>query len=233
MEPHTPAPTPDQPTAKDRVSRIPGFDAEATPLLGIGLGLTGLVLGLRPRFAPLPLVLTALAAALYRDPERTTPADPRGLFAAADGTVLLIDEVYEHRFLHTDCVRIVTAVSPLDVPICRSPAGGTVRYVAHEPGEYRPASDPEAAERNERAYVGIDTAWGPILVIQIAGPIGRRIVCKAQAGAVVEPGARLGTVRFGSRTDLLLQRDAARLLIGTGQHLVAGMTRIGEVTSSA
>jgi phosphatidylserine decarboxylase len=231
MESHTPAPTPEQTAAKDRVSRIPGFDAEATPLLGIGLGLTGLVLGLRPRLAPLPLALTALAAALYRDPERTTPTDPRALFAAADGTVLLIDEVYEHRFLHTDCVRIVTAVSPLDVPICRSPAGGTVRYVAHAAGEYRPANDPEAAERNERVYVGIDTAWGPILIIQIAGPLGRRIVCKAQPGDAVEAGARLGTVRFGSRTDLLIQRDVARLLIGPRQHLVAGMTRIGEVAS--
>jgi phosphatidylserine decarboxylase len=214
------------------VSRIPGFDAEATPLLSIGLGLTGLVLGLRPRFAPLPLALTALAAALYRDPERTTPPDPRGLFAAADGSILLIDEVYEHRFLHTDCVRIVTAVSPLDVPVCRSPASGTVRYVAHVSGEYRPASDPEAAERNERAYVGIDTAWGPILVIQIAGPLGRKIVCKAQAGDAIEAGARLGTVRFGSRTDLLIQRDVVRLLVGQGQHLVAGMTRIGEVAPS-
>ncbi len=230
MEPYTPVPTPEQTAARDRTSHIPGFDAKATPLLGIGLGLTGIVLSLRPRLAPLPLALTALAAALYRDPDRITPPDMCGLFAAADGAVLLIDEVYEHRFMHTDCVRVVTGVSPLDVPICRSPAAGTVRYVAHEAGEYRPASDPQAAERNERVYVGIDTAWGPILIIQIAGPLGRRIVCKAQVGDEVLAGARLGIVRFGSRTDLLIQRDAARLLVGPGKHLVAGMTRIGEVT---
>ncbi|MEI6776772.1 MAG: phosphatidylserine decarboxylase [Chloroflexales bacterium] len=229
MEPQTPAPTPEQTTAKDRVSRIPGFDAEATPLLSIGIGLTGIVLGLRPRLAPLPLALTALTAALYRDPDRTTPLDPNGLFAAADGAVLLIDEIYDHRFMHTDCMRIVTAVSPLDVPVCRSPASGTVRYVAHVSGEYRSANDSQAAERNERVYVGIDTAWGPILVIQIASPIGRRIVCKTQVGDVVEAGTRLGTVRLGCRTDLLIQRDAAHLLISTGQHLVAGVSRIGAV----
>jgi phosphatidylserine decarboxylase len=215
------------------MSRIPGFDAEATPLLGIGLGLTGILLGLRPRFAPLPLALTALAAALYRDPDRITPADQRAIFAAADGLILGIDEIYEHRFMHTDCVRIATAVSPLDVPVCRCPAGGAVRSVAHESGEYRPASDPEAAERNERAYVGIDTAWGPILVIMMASPLGRRIVCKAQISDTVEAGTRLGTVRFGSRIDLLVQRDAARLLIGPGQHLVAGVTRIGEIMPPA
>jgi phosphatidylserine decarboxylase len=223
---------PEQTAANEHESRIPGFDAEATPLLGLGLGLTGLALSFRPRFAALPLALTALAAALYRNPDRTTPQDPQGLFAAADGVVLQVDEVYDHRFLHTDCARIVTAVSPLDVPICRSPAAGTVRYVAHVSGEYRPAGDPEAAERNERVYIGIDTAWGPLMLVLIAGPIGRRIVCRAQPGNAVEAGARLGTVRFGSRTDLIIQRDAAHLLIGPGQHLVAGMTRIGELARS-
>lgn len=232
MKPRTPPPAPESPSARDRESRIPGIDAEAAPLLGLGLGLTGLALGLRPRFAALPLALTALTAALYRNPDRTTPQDPQGLFAAADGIVLRVDEVYEHRFLHTDCARIVTAGSPIDVPICRSPAAGTVRYVAHVSGEYRPANDPEAAERNERVYIGIDTAWGPLMLALIAGPLGRKIVCRAQPGDAVEAGARLGTVRFGSRTDLIIQRDAAHLLIGPGQHLVAGVSRIGELARS-
>jgi phosphatidylserine decarboxylase len=231
MESHTPAPTPQQTVAKDRVSRIPGFDAEATPLLGIGLGLTGLALGFRPRFAALPLALTALAASFYRDPERATPSDPRAIFSPADGVVLLVDEIYEHRFLHTDCVRIALAVSPLDVPVCRSPAAGTVRYIAHVSGEYRPASDPEAAERNERVYVGIETAWGPLMIVQIAGPLGRRIISKVQIGDSVEAGARIGTVRFGARTDLYVQRDIARLLVGPGQHALAGMTRVAELAS--
>ncbi|MBX0327655.1 phosphatidylserine decarboxylase [Oscillochloris sp. ZM17-4] len=231
MEPHTPESAPQQSVAKDRASHIPGFDAEATPLLGLGLGLTGLALGFRPRFAPLPLALTALAAALYRDPERTTPTAPGTIFAPADGSILRIDEIYEHRFLHTDCVRIAVDTSPLDVPVCRSPAGGVIGYVAHVPGEYRPASDPEAAERNERVYVGITTAWGLLMVVQIAGPLGRRISSKVQVGDSVEPGARLGTVRFGSRTDLYIQRDVARLLIGIGQHTAAGLTRIGELAS--
>jgi phosphatidylserine decarboxylase len=232
MKPRTPSSAPESPAAREREPRIPGFDAEATPLLGLGLGLTGLALGFRPRFAALPLALTALAAVLYRNPDRATPQDPQGLFAAADGLVLRVDEVYEHRFLHTDCARIVSAASPLDVPICRSPAAGTVRYVAHVSGENRLATDPEAAELNERVYVGIETAWGLLMLVLIAGPLGRKIDCRAQPGDRVEAGARLGTVRFGSRTDLLIQRDAAHLLIGPGQHLSAGMSRIGEVARS-
>ncbi|WP_129627310.1 phosphatidylserine decarboxylase [Candidatus Oscillochloris fontis] len=232
MEAHTPEPSPPQTPAKERSSRIPGFDAEATPLLGIGLGLTGLTLGLRPRFAPLPLALTALAAALYRDPERVTPSDPHAIFAPADGSLLLIDEIYEHRFLHTDCVRMAIAVSPIDVPVCRSPAAGTVRYMEHVNGEYGPVSNVQAGDRNERVYIGIETAWGPILIVQIAGPLGRRIVSKVAVGDAVNPGTRLGTVRFGSRTDLYLQRDVARILVESGHHVVAGLSRIGDLASS-
>ncbi|EFO79634.1 phosphatidylserine decarboxylase-related protein [Oscillochloris trichoides DG-6] len=229
MEAHTPEPSPPQTPAKERSSRIPGFDPEATPLLGIGLGLTGLTLGLRPRFAPLPLALTALAAALYRDPERVTPPDPQAIYAPADGSLLLIDEIYEHRYLHTDCVRMAIAVSPLDVPICRSPAAGTVRYMEHVAGQYGPVSDIAAGDQNERVYMGIETAWGPIMVVQIAGPLGRRIVPQVAVGDALSAGARLGTVRFGSRTDLYLQRDVARLLVESGQHVVAGLSRIGDL----
>lgn len=220
---------PEQTITKDRASPIPGLDAEATPLLSLGLGLTGLALGLRPRLAPLPLALTALAAALYRDPARHTPADPGTVFAPADGAIVVIDEIYEHRFMHTDCVRIAVASSPLDVPVGRSPAAGTVRYLEQVSGEFRPVTDPAAPERNERLYVGIETEWGPMLIVQLAGPLGRRIVCRVRAGDRLEAGARLATVRFGARTDLIVQRDAIRLLVAAGQHVTAGISRLGEV----
>lgn len=221
---------PEQTISRERGSPIPGLDAEAAPLLSLGLGLTGLALGLRPRLAPLPLALTALAAALYRDPARNTPAEPSALFAPADGTVTAVDEVYEHRFMHTDCVRISVVSSPLDVPVSRSPAAGVVRYLEQVSGELRPVGEQAAAERNERLYVGIDTDWGPLLLVQIAGPLSRRIVCRLQAGEQLAAGARLGTMRFGARTDLLIQRDAARLLISAGQRVAAGLSRIGAVS---
>ncbi len=209
--------------------RIPGLDAEATPFLSVGLGLTGLALGLRPRLAPLPLALTALTALLYRDPERHTPDDTSVVFSAADGIVLDIDEIYEHRFLHTDGLRIATILSPFDVPVNRSPVSGVVRYVEHVPGEYRSLTDELAAERNTRSYIGIQTAWGPVLVVQIAGPIARRIVSRVHVGEHVEAGERIGTVRFGARLDLIIQRDSIKPLVRPRQRLLAGQTRIARV----
>ncbi len=220
---------PEETITKEHTSHIPGLDAEAMPFLGLGLGLTGLALGFRPRLAPLPLALTALTALLYRDPQRTTPQEHNTIFAAADGVILGIDEIYEHRFLHTDCLRISTTLSPLDVPVNRSPVTGTVRYLVFVPGEYRPVADPEAAERNARTYIGIETSWGPVMVTQIAGPLARRIACRVQLGDQIGAGERIGTVRFGARTDLIVQRDSIALLVNAGQRMAAGLTRIAHV----
>lgn len=219
----------EQTVSKDRSSPFPGLDPEATPLLGLGLGLTGLALGLRPRFAALPLALTAIAAAVYRDPTRVTPNEVGSLFAPADGAVLRVDELYEHRFVHSDCLRIAVAIAPLDVPVCRTPAAGSISYVEHVSGEFRPAGDDEAGERNERVYVGVHSEWGPLLLALIAGPLARRISCRVKLGDRLDPGARVGSVRFGARADLYVQRDAVQLDVAPGQRLVAGVTRIGRV----
>jgi phosphatidylserine decarboxylase len=220
---------PEQTIPSTRKTRFPGLDAEATPVISLGLGLTGLMLGLRPRLAPVSLALTAAAALLYRDPDRDTPAESRSLFAPADGTVIGVEELYEHRFLHTDAVRIAIAVSPFDVPVHRSPTAGVVAYIEHIPGAYRSAWDVRAAEHNERQYIGIKTAWGPLLLAIIAGPLARRIASQVNLGNYVRAGARLSKARFGSRVDLLLPRDAAEDLPEIGDRLHAGATRIGHV----
>lgn len=212
----------------ERSPRLPGLDAEATPLLGIGIGLTGLALGLRPRLAPLPLALTALTALLYRDPERVTPQDTAALFAVADGVVTQLDEIYEHRFLHTDSLRLVTMQTPIDVSVNRSPAAGQVRFIKHVEGDFRPVWDAEAAERNTRTYIGLDTVFGPVLVVQIAGPVSRRIISKVAVGDQLTAGERIGIIRFGARTDLLFQRDSFRTLLRAGQRVTAGITALAE-----
>lgn len=220
---------PEQTVSTPRKSWLPGLDAEATPILGLGLGVTGVLLGLRPRLAVWPLAVTAAAALLYRDPDRATPDEAGAIFAPADGVVLGAEELYEHRFLHTDAVRLSIAVSPIDVPVQRSPAAGVVAYLEHIAGEYRPVWDPQAAELNERQYIGIKSDWGPLLLVLIAGPLARRIACRVNLGERLEAGARLSTIRFGARVDLLLPRDAAEALPDAGERIRAGTTRIGQI----
>jgi len=220
---------PQQTVSTSRKPKLPGLDSEATPVLGVGLGLTGLLLGLRPRLAAWPLALTAAAALFYRDPERATPVQLDAVYAPADGSVLGIEELYEHRFLHTDAVRVAIAASPFDVPVHRSPVAGTIEYLEHVPGEYRPILDLRAADYNERQFIGIRTEWGPVLLQIIGGPLARRVTARARMHEWVEAGARLGAVRLGARVDLLLPYQVVDQLPAIGSHVTAGVTKVGRV----
>ncbi|MCX7859768.1 MAG: phosphatidylserine decarboxylase [Chloroflexus sp.] len=218
-----------EPTTNQRQPALPGLDAEATTVVGIGLGLTGLALGLRPRLAPATLALTALAAALFRNPRRIPPDEPRTVFSIADGRIQSVREVYEHRFVHSDCLRLTTIIGPLDVPICRAPVAGQVAYLEQIAGDYRSLRDPLAAERNQRLYIGIETAWGPVLLAIIAAPLGRWLRCETRQGATLTAGTRIASVRFGGQVDLYIQRDVLEPQVAPGDRTLAGHSRLGAV----
>lgn len=218
-----------EPTTNQRQPALPGLDAEATAVVGIGLGLTGLALGLRPRLAPATLALTALAAALFRNPRRIPPDEPRTVFSIADGRIQSVREVYEHRFVHSDCLRLTTIIGPLDVPICRAPVAGQVAYLEQIAGDYRPLRDPLAAERNQRLYIGIETNWGPVLLAIITAPLGRWLRCETAQGATLTAGARIASVRFGGQVDLYIQRDVLEPQVAPGDRTLAAKSRLGTV----
>lgn len=220
-----------EPTTNQRQPSLPGLDAEATAVVGIGLGLTGLALRLRPRLAPATLALTALAAALFRNPRRIPPDESRTVFAIADGRIQGVREVYEHRFVHSDCLRLTTVIGPLDVPICRAPVAGRVAYIEQVKGDYRPLRDPQAPERNQRLYIGIETAWGPVLLSIIAAPLGRWLRCETTQGATLAAGARIASVRFGGQVDLYIQRDVLEPQVTPGDRILAGQSRLGAVVA--
>ena len=60
-------------------------------------------------------------------------------------------------------------------------------------------------------------------VVQVAGLIARRIVCRAEPGDQVQAGQRYGMIRFGSRLDLYLPLSA-QIIAGIGQKVRCGET---------
>jgi phosphatidylserine decarboxylase len=56
---------------------------------------------------------------------------------------------------------------------------------------------------------------------QIAGLIARRVVCWKKTGDVVQRGERIGLVRFGSRVDLWVPREA-EILVAVGDNVKGG-----------
>lgn len=207
---------------------LPGLAPEGYPILAVSTAATALVARYSPRLAAVPLAFTAASAFFFRDPKRPLLTNERQLVAAADGVITRVDTIDEPRFIHGRALRIVTFLSLFDVHINRVPVTGTVRYLEHLPGEFRAAWDFEADQVNERNYIGLETQRGPVLMLQIAGLVARRIVCHLRRGTTAQMGARIGLIKFGSRTDVLVPEGLARSLVVPGMHVAAGVTPISE-----
>jgi len=61
---------------------------------------------------------------------------------------------------------------------------------------------------NEQNVFTLSTEAGEIVFKQIAGLIARRVVSWKKAGEKVARGERIGLVRFGSRVDLWVPKEA-------------------------
>lgn len=173
-------------------------------------------------------VLTALVVWFYRDPDRAVP-EGEGLFTSpADGRVVEIAEA-EHPFTGP-AVKVGIFMNVFSVHVNRAPCMGRVDYLEYIPGKKIAAFAPKASEVNERNLVGLSTPHGPVLMVQIAGLLARRIVCRLRRGEVLEGGQRYGMIRLGSRVDIYLPQDV-RLLIKLGDQVYAGNSSLGVMDS--
>ena len=173
-------------------------------------------------------VLTALVVWFYRDPERSVP-EGEGLFTSpADGRVVEISDA-EHPFTGP-ALKVGIFMNVFSVHVNRAPCMGRVDYLEYVPGKKIAAFAPKALEVNERNLVGISTPHGPVLMIQIAGLLARRIVCRLRRGEVLEAGQRYGMIRLGSRVDIYLPREV-RLMAKLGDKVYAGVSPLGVMDS--
>lgn len=148
--------------------------------------------------------LTLFVLWFFRDPVRALPADGALVVAPGEGRVIDIRETLEPSFLKETSRRITIFLSVFDVHVQRAPVSGRVEHREYVPGKYLVAWKEKASDENERAYLGIATPHGRVLVTQIAGLIARRIITDPQVGDAVERGERIGLIRFGSRVDLFV-----------------------------
>lgn len=176
----------------------------------------------------LPVALGALFGALlvlafFRDPERRIVAEPGVVLAPADGRVARIVPESEG-----SGPTISIFLSIFNVHINRVPIAGRVVAVEQTAGGFRAAFRDDASEENARVTVRIDTTWGEVDCVQIAGLVARRIVCRLKPGDQVETGERYGLIQFGSRVDVRLPAGAT-LLVHGGQRTRAGVTPLGRL----
>jgi len=179
------------------------------------------------------LILTAWCVYFFRDPSRVTPLDTNLVVSPADGRISAVTVGMAPRELDIGDQtrrRISVFMSVFDCHVNRAPLAGRVARIVYRPGKFINADLDKASEDNERNGLVIESAHGPIAVVQIAGLVARRIVCFAEADKEVAAGERIGLIRFGSRVDVYLPL-AANVLVSEGQTAIAGETvlaRFGE-----
>ncbi len=185
------------------------------------------VAGFKPVGAVLSL-LTLGVAAFFRDPERTPPQGEGLILAPADGKVVSIADIKEDRDFPQAARRISIFLSPLDVHINRAPVEGKVEEIKYSPGKFIAAYKDEASAQNEQNALRIADARGRrVGVVQVAGVVARRIICRVRPGDKVDRGERFGMIMFGSRTDAYLPSDC-RVEVVEGQRVKGGETIIGR-----
>jgi phosphatidylserine decarboxylase len=123
--------------------------------------------------------------------------------------------------------RVSIFMSVFDCHVNRSPVAGKITRIVYTPGKFLNAELDKASEGNERNGFVIETAHGPVGVVQIAGLVARRIVCFGHEGEQLAQGERIGLIRFGSRLDVYLP-VAAGIVVAEGQTAIAGETVIAR-----
>lgn len=176
------------------------------------------------------LVLLALFIfSFFRNPERVIPAEAGAVVSPGDGRVVVVtEEEYGGR----PGKRISIFLAVWNVHVNRSPAAGTITKLEYLPGKFLAAMRERASVENEQNVFTLSTDAGEMVFKQIAGLIARRVVSWKKQGDRVLRGERIGLVRFGSRVDVWLPKEA-EILVKLGQNVKGGSSVLARWTGKA
>ncbi len=181
-------------------------------------------------YAALCVILYGIAVNFFRCPIRIFNGETDGtVLAAADGRVVVIEEVDENEYFHDRRLMISIFMSITNVHANWFPVEGVVKKVAHHNGNFHKAWLPKASTENERSTVVIETEDGDeVLVRQIAGAVARRIVTYAREDENCYFDEHMGFIKFGSRVDVYLPLGS-EVKVKMGQKTVGNQTIIAKL----
>lgn len=180
--------------------------------------------------------LTIWCVYFFRDPPRVTMRGDGIVVSPADGRVVTVSEVPVPAELAAldmqNALKISIFMSVFDCHVNRAPVAGSVSEQVYCPGVFVNAELDKASANNERNALVLSTEHGPVGVVQVAGLIARRIVSWVKPGDRLSAGERFGLIRFGSKLDVYLPKEAAPR-VAVGQRAVAGETVLADLSAAA
>jgi phosphatidylserine decarboxylase len=187
-----------------------------------------------------------------RDPERTPPVEDHIIVAPADGRIKYIKRIergiipYSEKNGRHIPILESTKIMPMEegyligvwmsflvVHVQRVPVSGVVeKQHYHASGKFLDPHLQEGADyQNERNIIAIKSSDlpAPVIVIQIASIMVRRIVSYVKEQMPVRIGDRLGLIRMGSQVDIVIPAmETLRLCVSVGDRVTAGETVIAR-----
>lgn len=133
----------------------------------------------------------------FRDPKRKITKNIENILAPADGKITELKETKEG-------ISCVIRMSPLDIHMNRSPIDGVVKNIEFKKGAHWPVYFSNYTKRNQRNTIEIYNEERNIkaIVTQISGIFARRTIAYIEEGDIVKQGDIIGTIHFGSLTNL-------------------------------
>jgi phosphatidylserine decarboxylase len=165
----------------------------------------------------------------FRDPDRMISTDDSSFLAAADGSIRYVSA--ENLVL-----KIAVRMSPFDVHINRSPISGVVKKIEYKPGKHQSVYFAGAEDKNEQNLIVLENDNHIIEVLQITGSFARRIECWVDIGQEVYQGQKIGMIRFGSQTNVIItskhEKKDIKPLVSVGDSVRAGLTALAQVSKN-
>ncbi len=163
----------------------------------------------------------------FRDPVRSIPSEKSIIVAPADGKVVKIENINDSNIGESSQL-VSIFLNVFNVHVNRVPIDGLVESVERKQGRFLAAFNHIASDENEQVITIINNESGKYKIKQIAGLIARRILCYAKEDMKLNKGDRLGFIRFGSRTDIIMPKKIT-LKVEVGQKVIGGETIIGTL----
>ncbi len=184
--------------------------------------------------------LIIFTAFFYRDPPRETPYISNVIISPSDGTVKYIKfskdiEVFKDgntyklnltKYFPNGAYIVGIFMSPFDVHVNWAPVSGKVVYINHIDGNFYPAFFTNVEKTNERNIMIIKTKNNEYIgVVQIAGVVAKRCVFYVNVGDSVKVGEKIGKIKLGSQTAVIIPPDY-KIVVNVGDYVKGAETVI-------